>query len=204
MLEDKSRFCHPCLRVAAIFAGVLALCGLQSVAAAYHECAEILSKKEVFFREFLPKYFSDQGTSSDQTAFVNLYRGINSDTIVPNFVGEKRLIWTTTKIDEALQYALNSTIENLERVFVLKMTVPKTLVYQRGGWPVLRYEDIVDPERFITRVASIRLTKKLKLFLRRHMGEEGLLIEYVQNVYPGFLEEKSGHWKTFIHQNELE
>ena len=164
----------------------------------YAECTEILSKKEDFVREFLPKFFSDTGPSSEQTAFVNLYRGINSETIVPRFVGEKRLIWTTTKIDEALQYALSSRTENLERVFVLKMTMPKSLVYQRSGWPVLRDEDIANPELFITSVASLRLTKKLKFFLRRHMGEQRLLLEYIKKEYPGFLEEKSGHWKPFI------
>lgn len=159
---------------------------------------------ESFLRAKLKKYFIEEPDSIEP---VVLYRGIDAESISTSFIGEGKLIWTSRNIKDALDYSLgNST--GLKRVFILKIIVPKYMVYERSGWPTLRYEDVIDLAPFIAKVAVIPVTASLNNFIDRHRGESDKLRRFVEKNYFGLLEGTSRHWRRledirlFVQSNE--
>lgn len=150
---------------------------------------EILGKH--FVRENLKKYFPNEPNSTDP---VTLYRGVDAETLATDYFGEKSLVWGSQDITDVLPYSLGNS-QNLKRVFILKIIIPKYMVYERSGWPVLRYEDVLDLAPFIAKVVVIPVTDRLSRFIDRHPGETNKLINFVEKNYPGLIDETSWRWK---------
>lgn len=143
-----------------------------------------------FVRERLKKFFPRKEAFEP----VVLYRGIDREDLVYNFAGEKNLIWTSDNRHYALEYAWQGLLNRAEQVIVLKIVVPKFLVYERSGWPVLRREDVPDLFIFADKITFLKRNKKLLEVLQDHAGEPEIILNYLQRSNPGLFNDNSPAW----------
>ena len=144
-----------------------------------------------FARENLKPYFDK---THDPFSFVTLFRGLDDVLLDFQFSGEKNLIWTSLSFEDALTYALNTSPG--ERAFIIKMSVPKFMVFERSGWPVLRFEDVPDLRPFVEKVAAIPIGKTLFDTIEHAQGDDHRLINLVRRTNPSLFNEESRLWKT--------
>ncbi|HLD99017.1 MAG TPA: hypothetical protein VJB59_02095 [Bdellovibrionota bacterium] len=146
-----------------------------------------------FYRENLKPYFKTRLWEP-----VTLYRGIDHDFLTFDFVGEKRLIWTSEKLEDAIEYAGASATEMRKakkpHALLIKIEVPRFLVYERSGWPVLRLEDIPDLKPFVRGASKLRLDQATTNFFENHPGEGTEVLRYLKNKQPGIFEETGDQW----------
>lgn len=142
-----------------------------------------------FLRERLPPLFKD----GDPFEPVTLFRGVDTGELSPKFWGEKRLLWTSTSAEDVVGYAMSHAKPG-SSVAIVKYTVPRFMVHERSGWPVLRAEDVVDQTPFIHSVAKVKVGWDLSEFLRVNAGRTREVREHLQEVLPGLLEGTSKQW----------
>ncbi len=165
--------------------------------------------------EWDPELFSKHFTRSSLSPYfdrnleevVTLYRGLPEENFSPTHLGEDFLIYTSFSLEDAISYA-SQFADSLRRggrrrVLVLKLKVPKSLVYKKSSWPVLRLEDVPHLGTYLEAVGVIKLTRSLSDFVARHPGEDELLMGFFRRTQPLFLEGAGRNWQNPSRWNYL-
>lgn len=155
----------------------------------------LISRNELVEKEFYREKLEKFDNVGDPFEPVTLFRGLDSETISLDFLGEKGLIWTSEKIEDVLPYALQGFESRLEQVFILKIVVPRFMIYKRSGWPVLRFEEVQNLAPFIEKLAVIPYDKKITTFIYNNPGEEKKLANFIKKYFTGFFTFKHSYWK---------
>lgn len=142
-----------------------------------------------FLRENLNPFFS-----SNLWKPVKLYRGVDQAEISAKMEGEKLLIWTSQHLSDTIPYALTNS--NSKTGLILQFEVPRFLVRERSGWPVLRFEDVPDIRPFLERVGVIRISQALRSTIERFPGDKNAYQRAIEKQAPGFFNGFGKSWST--------
>lgn len=142
-----------------------------------------------FLREDLKPYFSEELWKP-----VRLFRGVDQAQINPELKGEKLLIWTSEHVSDTVPYALANP--DSKESLILEFQVPRFLVRERSGWPVLRLEDAPDIRPFLEKVGVIRISQPIRRTIERSPGDEDAYRSAIEKQSRGFLDGAGNNWKS--------